>query len=910
MMKVLKNKIFRVLLYVLGYAAVVCIVLSVAGIFFRYDIFSSDEKFEGDYETSTTIKNEIYSVLVNEQEKARVYDIATNSDFANNELIIYEYDDILGSLEEHKSPKPVTLKAEEILPDKDIARELQYYTNPDYIEEVSYGYAEHVFSGFADQVAIKDSSYVRLTWEQYLQIVYDNCEKFDASFDYAAADYDETDGLSDYDKKCKLYNDMWKHLSDSGINEDSYFTMIDNYLYVYYNNDYQIYNEKYGTLYLDSGMSFSNNVYVPYSNKLKAILEMENEDAERALGEYILSNCLLRSDIEAIYTTLADSEKSSLKAHTYGYDPSSQGYYAAFSMDGKTIGDIWTNSYGVFTYGENDASKMSYPELLKVYEKEADIFISYDSETGKLNQWYKNSKGEKADYEYIDGDRLRRLISDTNNDFVMSVSLDNAREAQFFDRVSYDLCRIVKNPVEILIIGVVVFIICLVLLICGEKAVLYVVDKAPYIVWFLIYEIIIIAAAAGMNVVAYSLSVSRMLAEEYPSLIAAGLLVILILYLATFAVIMNVVRRIKCKKFLNGFITVILIRKLFGSFKGMTKRLSGRVKLIIFAAMVLLINSIAFFVLANAFCYGDFGGILLSIFMIILDAFFIGIFLRNKTDMNIILETSRRIENGELSAKVDVTNLSFDSREMGESLNRLGDGLSKAVEASLRDERTKAELITNVSHDIKTPLTSIINYVDLLKKEDIDNEKAREYIDVLDKKSERLKQLILDLIEVSKTSTGNIDLECTRLNFKELITQCIGEYEEKLQEKELELIADLAEEDISIYADGRRVFRIIDNLLNNVTKYAQPQSRVYLDLKPVDDNKVCLSIKNISEKMLNISAQELAERFVRGDRSRNTEGSGLGLSIAKNLTELQGGEFTITVDGDLFKVEVIFPIYM
>ncbi len=275
--------------------------------------------------------------------------------------------------------------------------------------------------------------------------------------------------------------------------------------------------------------------------------------------------------------------------------------------------------------------------------------------------------------------------------------------------------------------------------------------------------------------------------------------------------------------------------------------------------------------------------------------------------MNTLLETSRRIEGGDLDAKVDVNELSFDMKEMGESLNSLGDGLSKAVESSLRDERTKAELITNVSHDIKTPLTSIINYVDLLKKEDIDNEKAKEYIDVLEKKADRLKMLIMDLIEASKTSTGNIELEYMKISFSELVNQCSAEYEDKFAEAGLELVKNINDEGALINVDGRRVFRIIDNILNNAVKYAQPGTRVFLDLVKRDDELI-LSLKNTSKEMLNISADELAERFVRGDRSRNTEGSGLGLSIARNLTELQGGRFEITVDGDLFKVDVAFPI--
>jgi signal transduction histidine kinase len=217
----------------------------------------------------------------------------------------------------------------------------------------------------------------------------------------------------------------------------------------------------------------------------------------------------------------------------------------------------------------------------------------------------------------------------------------------------------------------------------------------------------------------------------------------------------------------------------------------------------------------------------------------------------------------------------------------------------------KAELITNVSHDIKTPLTSIINYVDLIKREGIKDEPLKGYIDVLDMKSMRLKSLIEDLLEASKASTGNIELNPTNLNLHELISQITAEYEDKFSEKNLNLIAN-EEDDLTIYADGRRIYRVIDNIFQNAYKYAMPNTRVYLDTKMVDD-KVNICLKNVSEQELNIEVEELLERFTRGDESRNTEGNGLGLSIASNLTKLQDGEFNISLDGDLFKIMITMP---
>ena len=227
----------------------------------------------------------------------------------------------------------------------------------------------------------------------------------------------------------------------------------------------------------------------------------------------------------------------------------------------------------------------------------------------------------------------------------------------------------------------------------------------------------------------------------------------------------------------------------------------------------------------------------------------------------------------------------------------------------MKDEKLKADLITNVSHDIKTPLTSIINYVDLIKREDIDNERIKEYVDVLELKSQKLKQLTEDLVEASKISSGNISIQLTKINFVELVNQTIGEFYEKLEDSGLSVIFKPEQPNMTILADARHLWSVIENLLNNVCKYALTGTRVYLDMHYEtleNTDKVIFSIKNISAKELNIDASELAERFIRGDESRTTEGSGLGLSIAKNLTTAQGGTFEIRLDGDLFKVVITF----
>ena len=267
---------------------------------------------------------------------------------------------------------------------------------------------------------------------------------------------------------------------------------------------------------------------------------------------------------------------------------------------------------------------------------------------------------------------------------------------------------------------------------------------------------------------------------------------------------------------------------------------------------------------------------------------------------------ARAISKGDTSYRIRSSFLFDPFKKHADYLNNINDGVNKAVEERLRSESLKTELITNVSHDLKTPLTSIVNYIDLLKKTDVKDEKAKEYIEVIDRQSQRLKKLTIDIVEASKAATGNVEVnyEDTALNV--ILLQTNGEYVERLQEKQLTLVQEIPDEDIHVYTDGRLLWRVIDNLMNNVCKYSMPGTRVYLTLWQ-NNGRAFISFRNISRNKLGIKAENLAERFVRGDSSRNTEGSGLGLSIAKSLTELMGGKFSIIIDGDLFKVTLAFP---
>ncbi len=284
---------------------------------------------------------------------------------------------------------------------------------------------------------------------------------------------------------------------------------------------------------------------------------------------------------------------------------------------------------------------------------------------------------------------------------------------------------------------------------------------------------------------------------------------------------------------------------------------------------------------------------------------------RRSREWRRIQEAIEAIAAGTLDTKLEAEEFHGQAKAVVEAVNNIGEGMSEAVKVSIRNERMKADLITNVSHDIKTPLTSIVNYVDLLKRENLENPNAKNYIRILDEKSQRLKQLAEDLVDASKISSGNIKLDMQRIDFVELLFQTGGEFNERFEERELTIVTKLPKIPVMVYADGRQLYRAIENLYTNAAKYALEKTRVYVELT-AEDGRAVFSIKNISKNPITSSlpegGNELTERFVRGESSRTTEGSGLGLSIAKNLTQLMGGEFEIQADTDIFAVRISFKI--
>lgn len=360
--------------------------------------------------------------------------------------------------------------------------------------------------------------------------------------------------------------------------------------------------------------------------------------------------------------------------------------------------------------------------------------------------------------------------------------------------------------------------------------------------------------------------------------------------------ISTTIKRLKAKSFWHSF----LIYKIYYWLKEKTKKFfkvvsdknSSKKKITIFYWGFIIVSGLIFLATASGI-----GVLLLLVFW----TWIYILILKYIEKVDKINKALKEIYEGNPNVHLEKEELTGVLKQMAEYINDIAGGFTNAIEQSLKSERLKTELITNVSHDIKTPLTSIINYVDLLKQENIEDEKIKQYIDILNQKSLRLKKLIEDLVEASKVSSGNVKLNIEVIDLKELLAQTLGEFEDRFETKNLKIDIEMPNEEVKIKADNRYMYRVIENLFSNITKYSIDNSRVYISLTKQND-RIKLEIKNISKDKLNITPDELMQRFVRGDKSRYTEGSGLGLSIAKSLTEMQGGKFDINIDGDLFKV--------
>ena len=299
------------------------------------------------------------------------------------------------------------------------------------------------------------------------------------------------------------------------------------------------------------------------------------------------------------------------------------------------------------------------------------------------------------------------------------------------------------------------------------------------------------------------------------------------------------------------------------------------------------------------------GGFLTFLLLIAVNGGALYLLLNMIRQMRTLSAAGQAMANGDLSYCVDTSGMKREFREHGENLNSIGRGMAIAVNERMKSERFKTELITNVSHDLKTPLTSIVTYIDLLQKEGIQDEKAKEYIDTIARQSKKLKKLTEDLIDASKASSGALNVNMERVNISELLRQSSAEYGERMEAVNITPVVNMPEEDRYVRADGRLLWRVVENLLQNICKHGMPGTRAYLEAR-TENGRAVVSFKNISQQQLNIPVEELLERFVQGDESRSKGGSGLGLNIAESLTELMKGKLKLSLDGDLFKVELWF----
>lgn len=357
--------------------------------------------------------------------------------------------------------------------------------------------------------------------------------------------------------------------------------------------------------------------------------------------------------------------------------------------------------------------------------------------------------------------------------------------------------------------------------------------------------------------------------------------------------------RFRAGKWWRNSIIYIVCRFVYRAVRGFVRALPIAWKGILVYAVVVLVN---FFGTLFTWLSGSFFQLLVLVALDIAGLYFV---IRIMRQLKALQTAAQKLAAGDLTYTVDTEKMYPVLKEHGDNLNAVSVGMSRAVNERMKSERFKTELITNVSHDLKTPLTSIVSYVDLLKKEPIESESAQEYIDVLDRQSQKLKKLTADLVDASKASSGALPVHSEKLDLGELLRQSAGEYTEKFAAAGIAPVLLVPEGETYVTADGRLLWRVLDNLLGNAVKYAQSGTRLYLELMQ-DETETVLTLKNISREPLNIPAEELMERFVRGDGSRHTDGSGLGLSIAKSLMELMGGKLALTLDGDLFKAALVF----
>lgn len=499
-------------------------------------------------------------------------------------------------------------------------------------------------------------------------------------------------------------------------------------------------------------------------------------------------------------------------------------------------------------------------------------------------EWYKNT-GLNVTFT-TEGDEWDYAIDGTN-----AIMTDKTG----FNEFAY------KNRNSMMVYGFIAGITalaCFVFLICSaahrsgtEDCVLLRQDKMPYDL-YLPSAILLGTGLCAMLVecVAYELNTVKAVAAAVILACLAGVFM---------ALCMTTAARIKTGTLFKNTLIYRLCTGVGMGASSMLSSISGAWRFSLAFAGYLLINALL------SYRFFTRGGFLTFLILLAINGGALYLLLNMIRQMRTLSAAGQAMANGDLSYCVDTSGMKREFREHGENLNSIGRGMAIAVNERMKSERFKTELITNVSHDLKTPLTSIVTYIDLLQKEDIQDEKAKEYIDTIARQSKKLKKLTEDLIDASKASSGALNVNMERVNISELLRQSSAEYGERMEAVNITPVVNMPEEDIYVRADGRLLWRVVENLLQNICRHGMPGTRAYLEAR-TENGRAVVSFKNISQQQLNIPVEELLERFVQGDESRSRGGSGLGLSIAESLTELMKGKLKLSLDGDLFKVELWF----
>ena len=531
----------------------------------------------------------------------------------------------------------------------------------------------------------------------------------------------------------------------------------------------------------------------------------------------------------------------------------------------------------------------------EIKERLAKNSIYWNYEKGNVNTSIEKLKLEEIRYKSI-----YKSIDDAKK-FSVYTSLEN--DLTYYDqyrtnKTVFDMAQILYKPALYLLPLSIIAVLVLLIMNCfliglrneNGEVILNEFDKTPLLVALIILFILFMIGCGFLIA----------LTSENLTLILSGTAIGAVIgYISFVFFLETIIKRIKSRTLFRNTITYRILRWIKSLITSMTRNANMTVKLILIFIAFGILNIIGFSLSISE-----------PIGIFILIAIWVYAFAKMHQWLVRYIEIKNAINEiymGNTEVHLDEKRYKGSLNSMAIQVNDIAGGLSNAIQEKLKSERLKTELITNVSHDIKTPLTSIINYVDLLKKEKMPNEQAEEYLNILDNKSQRLKRLTEDLVEASKASSGNIKLNIEKLNVNELLKQVSGEFEDKFKSRNLEEVMSLPEKNVYINADSRYMYRILENMYSNISKYAMDNTRVYIDVIP-NNNRITIQMKNISKEKLNISTEELMQRFVRGDSARNTEGSGLGLSIATSLTTLQGGTFNIYLDGDLYKVIIEFDM--